>query len=272
MKLITDRSQANSTRLAQLAGKSWEQMTAAERAEWSGDPLLATDVVNFVPPIGENVNSRDGSIYCDSTGFVTIGNTEDWVGRQVTLSCACVSGGGSMTLRIQATSSAYSDVATLSEAGSLVMTIPSSLQTGTLRLVFSPGYYGKVMLELGRNAHDYVPYTEIVPTDATKGAYNYSDLNRVERAVAEIAEILAVSVVTKTDWSGWDIPTKTDLARYLSNVRLLQEICGETTELPETLDKMTYSTANKIEEALLRCRNIAERTYRCGELICGEVI
>jgi hypothetical protein len=116
-----------------------------------------------------------------------------------------------------------------------------------------------------------VPYTEVVATEATKGAYNFSDLNRVERAVQEIAELLGVSVTTKTDWKSWDVPTKTETERYLGNVRLIQDVCGETTVLPENLNKFTYETANEIELVLLRCREIAEGIIRCGEVICGEV-
>ena len=40
--------------------------------------------------------------------------------------------------------------------------------------------------------------------DAAKGAYNYTDLNRVETAVKEIAEKLGLSLVTKTNWTLWE--------------------------------------------------------------------
>ena len=273
MKLITDRKQSHTSRLAQLASKDWERMTASERAEWSGNPLTAsdcgyTDAVNLIPPTGTTVTFRDGSIMTDAGGTVVIGEAADFAGNTVVLSAEYISDGGEISLE-------WSDGASagcaLNAAGAVTATLGSSSGTHLILRV-SAGYYGKVMLELGRVQHEYVPYAEIVPTDATKGAYNFSDLNRVERAVAEIAEILAVSVDTKTDWNVWDTPTKSDLARYLSNVRLLQSICGETTVLPETMDKLTYTTANEIERVLLSCRHIAESTYRCGELICGEVL
>ena len=60
--------------------------------------------------------------------------------------------------------------------------------------------YLGVMLENGNTRHGYVPYTEILATQATKGAYNYSDLNRVERAVAEISDLGGLGLVTKTNW------------------------------------------------------------------------
>lgn len=268
MKLITDRKKENESRLAELSRKNWDSMTASEKAEWSGNPLTAQGAANLIPPRGNGVTIRDGSIIVEEQGTIVIGNASDFSGVAVTLSAEFVSNGGELAL-------GWSDGAdagvVLNAAGTVTETISGSTNT-QLVLHVSAGYYGKVMLELGRTRHTYVPYTEVIETEATKGAYNFSDLNRVERAVAEIAEIIGVSVTTKTDWNGWDIPTRTDLERYLNNIRLLQEICGETTVLPENLSKLTYSTANTIELVLLRCRNIAENAIRCGEIICGEVI
>lgn len=275
MKLITDRKQTNITRLAELSRKRWEAMDAAEQAEWSGNPLTAAEsgysgAVNLLPTSGLNVTVRDGSIYATTSGSITIvhGGAEELAGNAVTLSAEYVSPGGQLTLEW---SNGTAAGIVLTAAGSVTETLAASKNT-LLRLKVSPGYYGKVMLELGRVPHEYVPYTEIVPTEATMGAYNFSDLNRVERAVKEIAEILGVAVVTKTNWSVWDTPSKQDLDRYLGNVRLLQELCGETTVLPDNLSKMTFDTANKIEAALLRCRKVVERLPRCGETICGEVL
>lgn len=275
MNLITDRKQTNITRLAELSRKRWEAMTSAEQAEWSGDPLTAAEsgysgAVNLIPTSGVNVTIRDGSIYATADGSITIvnGGAEELSGNPVTLSVEYISPGGKLTLEW---SNGTSAGIVLTEAGSVTETLTASRNT-LLRLKVSPGYYGKVMLELGRVQHEYVPYTEIVPTEATKGSYNFSDLNRVERAVKEIAEILGVTVATKTNWSTWDIPTKQDLDRYLSNVRLIQNLCGEATVLPDNLSKMTFDTANKIESALLQCRKNVERYIRCGETICGEVL
>lgn len=268
MRLITDRTRENVVRLNTLSLISWDTMSASERAEWSGDPFVANNEgANLLPPSGAGVVFRDGSIDCEEFGSITIGSAADLSGATLTISAEYISPGGTISL-------AWSDGTemgvVLSAAGYATVTLPSSTNTQLLMWT-SAGYYAKVMVELGRVAHEYVPYSEIVPTNATKGAYNFSDMNRVERAVAEIAEILALSVVTKTDWNVWDIPTKSDLTRYLGNVRLLRDVCGISAELPEHLDKMTHTTANRIEEVLLLCRNIAESTIRCGELVCGEV-
>lgn len=272
MNLITDRKQTNTSRLGELSRKPWDSMTAAERAEWSGDPLTAGDygydgAVNLIPPTGVGVKFRDGSIIADATGTIVIGDAAAFAGNSVTLSAEYISAGGKLTLKWSDGTSAGCE---LNSAGTVTETLTASVDT-QLVLVVSAGYYGKVMLELGRTQREFVPYTEIIPTEATKGAYNFSDLNRVERAAAEIAEILGVEIETKTNWSAWDIPTKSDIVRYIDNVRLIQNLCGEATALPETLEKMTYVTANEIEAALLRCRSVAESTLRCGELVCGEV-
>lgn len=272
MNLITDRKQTNVNRLAELSRKRWDSMTPSEKAEWSGNPLTASEsgyegAVNLIPQSGDGVTVRNGSIETADGGIIVIGAASDLSGNAVTLSVEFVSPGGELALE-------WSDGAqagvVLTAAGEATETLTGS--TGTnLVLRLSPGYYGKVMLELGRVRHEYVPYTAVVPTEATKGAYNFSDLNRVELAVKEIADILGVSLSTKTNWTIWDVPTKTQLDRYLGNVRRIQELCGENTVLPENINKLTYSVANEIEAVLLRCRNIAERLPRCGEPFCGEV-
>ena len=104
-----------------------------------------------------------------------------------------------------------------------------------------------VMLEIGDTRHEYVPYAEIVPTQATRGAYNYSDLNRVERAVAEISAGLGLGLVTKTDWRVWDIPTTSDMNRYLGNIIVIQRLLIGAPELPISMNNLTHEGANNIE-------------------------
>ena len=105
------------------------------------------------------------------------------------------------------------------------------------------------MLESGATRHPYVPYTEILPTLATKGAYNYSDLNRVERAVAEISDLAGLGLTTKTDWKMWDIPTASDMSRYLANIASIRALVADDTVpiAPASMNNLTYSEANNIE-------------------------
>lgn len=90
--------------------------------------------------------------------------------------------------------------------------------------------------------------------EAAKGAYNYTDLNRVESAVAELAEQLGLTLTTKTNWTLWDIPLKADMERYLGNVEAIRDACPGDVEfptLPSSMSKLTYEGANSIEKVLL---------------------
>jgi hypothetical protein len=110
--------------------------------------------------------------------------------------------------------------------------------------------FGGVMLENGNARHPYVPYTEVLATTATKGAYNYSDLNRVERAVAEISDLRGLNLVTKTDWGMWDIPTESEMVRYLNNIQKIRETLGDAADIPippASMNNLTYADANNIE-------------------------
>jgi hypothetical protein len=134
--------------------------------------------------------------------------------------------------------------------------------------------YGSVMLELGSVAHTYVPYTAVIPTAATKGAYNYSDMNRVEKAVAEVAVLLGLNLETKTDWNMWDVPTEKDVTRYIENIRTIREASQNKKNIPVVpsgLRNLNYTTANNIEKTLESAYLSAESLWRGGELYCGEV-
>lgn len=88
---------------------------------------------------------------------------------------------------------------------------------------------------------------------AAKGAYNYSDLNRVESAVKLLATVLGLELTTKTDWGLWDIPTESDMKRYLSNVVAIRDACTSITSyptLPSSMSGLTFKMANNIEKVL----------------------
>ena len=107
-----------------------------------------------------------------------------------------------------------------------------------------------------------------------KGAYNYTDLNRVETAVRYLAELLGVTVTVKTDWEVTDIPSQTDMARYLSNIRSLRKVnsaLSTTPSVPDSMANLTYKTANDIEQILLDIEARINSWFRCNEIFCGEV-
>ena len=106
-----------------------------------------------------------------------------------------------------------------------------------------------------------------------KGAYNYTDWNRVESAVAEIASLLGVSLETVTTWSATSVPTEADAARYLANVRKLKTVCqglSGTPNAPESMQRFTYKEANDIEKILTDIEIVIYSWVRCGEVYCGE--
>lgn len=91
---------------------------------------------------------------------------------------------------------------------------------------------------------------------AALGAYNVSDLNRVESAVAELATKLGLTLTTKTDWNraNWFTPQNGD--RYIANVVAIRDaalVIDSTLvfpTMPTSMHKLTYEGANAIEKTL----------------------
>lgn len=89
--------------------------------------------------------------------------------------------------------------------------------------------------------------------------YNVEDINRVGEAVQLLADILRAygynaDVDPKTDWTEDDYPTRTEMERYLANIRALTEayaVLTTTPELPESMRFLGYEGANNIEQILL---------------------
>lgn len=96
-------------------------------------------------------------------------------------------------------------------------------------------------------------------TEFLKGAYNYTDLNRVETKVKELNELLnkynyiAGITTIKLDWSKTDFFTKADSIRYLDNINKIRQayvVKDTTPATPVTLNKLNYIKANDIEKIL----------------------
>ena len=123
-------------------------------------------------------------------------------------------------------------------------------------------------------------YSQMTPAEQAewlagmKGAYNYTDLNRVERAMVELASFLGVTLYQpKTNWKITDIPTETSIAHYLENVKRLRRACNGIANTPSTPTSMvglTYVTANNIEQILLDIESAMNGYVICGEAYCGE--
>ena len=281
--LITDRSERNLYYRNSLSNKGWSGMTSAEKAEWLGNPLNEVGVNLFAcgPYYSSAVNVKYrnkeilatalyGGIYLYAISI--IGNAADYENKVFTLSADAIESSTTGTPQLAVywhDDNGYEYAgASLMSAGSVTfdttewpntnnreylavyvyVTTYETVQTG------ATARFGRVMLENGAEQHDYVPYTEILPTLATKGAYNYSDLNRVERTVAEISDIASLGLVTKTDWAMWDIPTASDMNRFIGNIAAIRQLLTNTTGVPaapESMNNLTYLEANNIEQILL---------------------
>ena len=120
-------------------------------------------------------------------------------------------------------------------------------------------------------------------TAGLKGAYNAEDLNRVGAAVLYIAGRLAdagyhTPVVPKQDWQMQDIPTPAQMRRYLAGigtVRAALAVMPSTPEAPASMDKLTYTDANSIEQILLDVdvliTKLISAYHYSGEVYTGEV-
>jgi hypothetical protein len=112
-----------------------------------------------------------------------------------------------------------------------------------------------------------------------KGAYSYTDYNRVGEAMTELQGLLSgigitVTITARTDWAATDNITATDRAAYLADLNTIKDAFYGTTELPEAWDKITLEDANNVEKMLLEIEwniycMLASVIY-AGEAVSGE--
>ena len=127
---------------------------------------------------------------------------------------------------------------------------------------------------------------------ASRGAYNYTDLNRVTACMDYLNEVLTgMGYVTgyhqiivhpeaesPAAWLENDAPTQTQLQRYLTNVSALRGVLvlpEDTAEVPESMSGLTLEGANAIERILDTIqgwiKNIQAAWFYSGDLYSGEV-
>ena len=276
--LITDRTARDVFYRQTLSNKGWTKMTVSERAEWLGDPL-STIGANLFPPgpyysSSVSVEYKNEEVVVKATTGGTylyaesiIGEASNYANKKFTLSVESITSSGTGTPQLALFwhgNGGYEYAgASIMRAGSVTFDTSEWANVNnrpylamyiyvTQQETVTSGAYARfkgVMFELGDTRHDYVPYVEIVPTQATRGAYNYSDLNRVERAVAEISESVGLGLITKTNWTAWDIPTSSEMNRYLGNIAMIrQRIIGTSVpEAPTSMNNLSYEGANSIE-------------------------
>lgn len=119
--------------------------------------------------------------------------------------------------------------------------------------------------------------------DTWKGAYNYTDLNRVGAAVTRITERLAsagiyIATVGKSDWAEEDYNNVEALDYYLKDISLVRgaiAVTSDTPPVPDDLQGLYWWEANNIEKILedvdYLITNMMQAWYYSGDLYSGEV-
>lgn len=114
-----------------------------------------------------------------------------------------------------------------------------------------------------------------------RGAYNYTDLNRVGSACAALHELFTMAGVAlpgyttpKTDWDVSDVPTAAQMGAYLANVAAFKSAAALVQTIPESMDRLDYEGANDIEKLLLDAEDAVKVLMRdwlySGEFMSGE--
>lgn len=116
-----------------------------------------------------------------------------------------------------------------------------------------------------------------------KGAYNYTDLNRVEEAVLYVAGRLKefgylLHLPTTRSWSGDDIPNAHDLAMYFNNVATLRKaiaVWESTPNAPNNAEGFDANQANALEQILVDVDQVLnymkDAWFFSGDLYSAEV-
>lgn len=116
-----------------------------------------------------------------------------------------------------------------------------------------------------------------------KGAYNYTDFNRLGEAIAYLVErmkeldIHDSSIIPKVDWVMGDTPTQSQVSNLLSCLTKLRakfSLPDDAPSVPNSLDKLTYQTANDMELLLWmidpRITQTTAAFRYSGTMYCGQ--
>ena len=314
--LITDRTEKDVHRWRELRDKGWAAMTAEEQAEWMGDPIAAAkagkvvNLLNFVPvELNATSAKQDGdsiTLTALTTGNyrnvrVNLGPAEKFVNQYITVSCASaeMEFASSFATTVYWADSGmnytYVEGSRLRAPGTVTFKCNNNPDNRKYLAMYiyvaseepknagTTITYNKLMVELGSTAHPYVPYSPIAPTSAVKGMYGHTDMNRVEKTVADLSEKMSAlqypySPDVKTDWSREDIPTKDDMLRYYGNIvgiRSAIPVYSTTPIAPNIGHRLNYSMANDIEKILVDIDRITDSIPKswhfAGEINSGEV-
>lgn len=254
-------------------------MTAAERDEWNGnagknlfdknllvyngnrmslstenDVIKITALVDISSGVTYpiDINPFDYTLYVDESNRLTIGvdafkmptgancniqlyrNKYDWTDIVSTPYTPEIQAGGYVTYTIDT-----------SKGGHYLSIKVGNISAG--QSVVIRGF----RINRGSRVYPYVPYGALGATDAIRGAYNYTDFNRVESAVSYLSSFAGLNLTTKTNWTANDIMSIYDFEnRYISNVNAVCSALG-VPGVKTTFAGFDYNAANAIEKALL---------------------
>ena len=277
---ITDRSAAHVSRLKLLREKGWSNMTSEERDEWNGvvgqnlfdqtlfgsrDNIISASISNdkititalfdiyatSLPRFGIECDPFDYNLYIDGNNRLTIG-----------VDTITAPAGSVCHIRLSRYKYEWSDSfseyysPSLQSGGYVTYKIVSSKVRHKLSILVSGLSAGQSVvirgfrINRGNRIYPYVPFGALGANDVARGAYNFTDFNRVEQSVAYLSNALGLSLVTKTDWTANDIPNVNDFEnRYLYNVNKVCEKAG-INGVTTTYAGFDYRAANEIEKAL----------------------
>ena len=105
-----------------------------------------------------------------------------------------------------------------------------------------------------------------------KGSLSYTDFNRIESGMAEIANFFNVKISTKTDWVENGFLTQSDVQRWLDNcsaIRTFHSGKGQVLN-PKMIGKIGFEDMNLMESFLSEVERISrDNQIYCSEPVCG---
>lgn len=111
-----------------------------------------------------------------------------------------------------------------------------------------------------------------------KGAYNNTDLNRVQSAVRYLQDRFAdvgyfIELSDQRTWTKQDVPTMTELQNYLDDVAAIRNVLTllkTTPSAPDTILGFNYVKANDIEQILMDVDTLLSNMI-AGFLYSGDI-
>lgn len=116
-----------------------------------------------------------------------------------------------------------------------------------------------------------------------KGAYNYTDVNRVGEAILTLQALFtsygySVPVDVRTDWTVGEWTSQAQMNAYvqsIANIRGVLSVASTTPAAPDSMDDGTVVIWNSIEQILLDVEDainrLSQSLWYAGEIYSGEV-